>query len=121
LRVAFYMDGERHVVDVIGLTSVAGPPARVPHALRPAFDEDRRSGIAPEDHRYRMGTTLPDLAGMNKRTIRKSVQRCRKQLAEEYERLHGEAPPGHLLIQTRPQRGYRLDPYIVVVPTNRSS
>ena len=121
LRVAFFMDGERHIVDVIGLTSVAGPPARVPHALKPAFDEDRRNGVAPEDYQYKIGTTLPELAGMNKRTIRKSVERCRKQLAEEYERLHGEPPPGHLLIQTWPSRGYRLDPYMVVVPTNRTS
>lgn len=119
LRVAFFMDGERHIVDVMGLTSVAGPPARVPHALKPAFDEDRRNGVAPECHQYKIGTTLPGLAGMNKRTIRKSVERCRKQLAEEYERLHGEPPPGHLLIQTWPSRGYRLDPYIVVVPPNQ--
>jgi 7-cyano-7-deazaguanine synthase in queuosine biosynthesis len=120
LRVAFFMEGARPVVDVIGLTSVVGPPARVPHALKPAFDEDKRNGTAPDDHQFRIGTTLPDLADMNKRTIRKSVERCRKQLAEEYEQLHGEPPPGHLLIQTQPSRGYRLDPYIVVVPPNRA-
>ncbi len=69
LRVAFFLDGGRHVVDVVGLTSVAGPAARVPHALKPFFDEDRRNGVAPEDYQYKIGTTLPDLADMNKRTI----------------------------------------------------
>src|SRR6185369_7913077 len=97
LRVAFSMIGGRHLVEVIGLTSVTGPPARVPHALKPAFDEDRKNGAAPEEYQYIVGTTLPDLANMTKDTIRKSVQRCRKQLAEEYEWLHGERPPEHLL------------------------
>ena len=121
LRVAFFMDGERPVVDVIGLTTVAGPHARVPHALKPAFEEDRHNGVAPEDHRYALGTSVPGLAGMNKRAIRKSVERCRKLLAEEYERLHGEPPPQYLLIQNRPSRGYRLDPHIVDVSTNQTT
>ncbi|MEJ8570762.1 7-cyano-7-deazaguanine synthase [Microbaculum marinum] len=93
LRVRFYIDEGSHVVDVIGLASVTGRSARVPHALKPSFDEDRRNGVAPEDHQYRVGTTLPDLTDMNKGTIRKLVQRCRKQLAEEYRQLHGEPPP----------------------------
>lgn len=121
LQVAFFLEGERHVVDVIGLTSVVGPPASVPHALKPVFDEDKRNGRAPNDHRFTIGTRLPALAAMNKDRIRKHVERCRKQLAEEYRRLHGEQPPEHLLIQTRSSRGYRLDPTIVVVTPNQDA
>ena len=118
LCVSFSMDGARHVVD---MTTVFGPPARVPHALKPAFDEGRRIGIAPADHRYQIGTTLPDLGGMNKTSIRKAVARCRKQIATEYERLHGEPPPEHLLIQTKRSKGYRLDPGIIIVSPIRAS
>lgn len=120
LHVAFLMEGTRPVVDVMGLTSVIGPPARVPHALKPVFDDDRRNGVAPEDHQYSIGTSLPGLIDMTKGSIRKAVQRCRKQIAEEYTRLHGVPPAGDLLIQTRRSSGYRLDPYIVVVPPNQT-
>ncbi|RUT32429.1 hypothetical protein EMQ25_04515 [Arsenicitalea aurantiaca] len=119
LRLQFFMQGQRHVVEVAGLTTVMGAPARVPHALRSVYDEDKRNGVRPEDHRYSIGTTLPHLADMDKSTIRKLVARCRKQLAEGYTELHGVPPPAHLLIQTRPSSGYRLDPTIVVVEPNR--
>ena len=119
LRVAFSVEGQRQIVDVVGLASIAGPPARVPHALKPIFDEDRCRGASPEEHRYQVGTQLPELGHMNKETIRKSVQRCRNQIAEGYERLHGEPPSGDLLIQTKPSLGYRLDPTIIVVSATR--
>ncbi|WP_217639920.1 hypothetical protein [Palleronia marisminoris] len=120
LQVAFSVDGNRHIVDVIGLATLRGPSARVPHALKPSFDDDRRNGVAPADYRYTMGTRLPDMGGMNKRTIRKAVERCRKQLAQGYEEIHGEPPVEPLLIQTRVSKGYRLDPYIIVLPANRA-
>lgn len=119
LRVTFSMQGRRHVVDVLGITSVVGAPARVPHALKPSYDEDRNNGLRPEDHHYSVGTKLPGMAGVDKSTIRKLLARCRRQLAEGYMQLHGEPPPAHLLIQTRPSSGYRLDPTIVVVEPNR--
>lgn len=118
LHVSFSMTGDRHMVDVIGLSTLAGLPARVPHALKPILDEDRLNCLAPTDHRYVIGTTLPALADMSKESIRKSVERCRKQLAHEYKRLHGRSPEDHLLVQNRPSRGYRLDPDIVIAPTN---
>jgi hypothetical protein len=116
LRVAFSMDGTRPVVDVIGLTSLVGAPARVPHALKPIFDDDRRHRVAPEDHQFRIGTTLPELADVNKALIRKYVERCRRQLAREFEELYGHRPDKPLLIQSRSAKGYRLDPGMVVVP-----
>jgi 7-cyano-7-deazaguanine synthase in queuosine biosynthesis len=119
LRVQFFMQGQRHVVDVIGLTTVVGSRARVPHALRSVYDEDKRNNLRSEDHRYSVGLKLPGMADINKDTIRTLVARCRRQLAEEYIELHGEPPPAQLLIQTRPSSGYRLDPSIIVVEPNR--
>jgi len=118
LRVAFSEERGRRIVDVIGLATLMGPPARVPYALKPVFDEDKRNGVAPTDYRYSIATKLPDLADMNKLSIRKAVERCRRQLAKEYRQLHGEPPARHLLIQTQPSKGYRLDPTVVVVDSN---
>ena len=115
----FPTEGDRPIVDVRGLTTLTGPAARVPHALKPAFDEDRRIALMPNEYRYTIAATLPDLSGMNKDTIRKAVQRCRSQLAREYEQLHNAPPRWHLLIQSNPTEGYRLDPEIIVLTAHQ--
>ena len=121
LKVAFSIDGDRPIVDVIGLTTVMGLPALIPHALKPAFDEDRRRGVPPDDYRFTMGPAIPRLDRMEKSAIRQCVKRCRDQIATEYKRLHGEPPLQYLLIETKPSRGYRLDPTIIVVRANRGT
>jgi hypothetical protein len=118
LRVKFLIEDRRYIVDVVGIGTVRGQPARVPHALKPAFDEDRSRGLGPMDHRYLIAVGLPLLEGQNKRAIRKSIERCRESLAEDYERVFGKRPDRHLLIETKPSKGYRLDPDIDVVDSN---
>ncbi|WP_374433342.1 hypothetical protein [Tabrizicola sp.] len=109
LVVAFYTEGDRHVVSVRGLMHLVGQSARVPHALKPTFDEDRSHGLRPEGHRY-----VNDLRALNwtKETVRKNVERCRAELAASYLALFGFAPPAPLLVQSKQRQGYRLDPLI---------
>ena len=47
---------------------------------------------------------------MTKPAVGQNVKRCRDELAELYEAVAGVPPTEPLLIQTRPQKGYRLDP-----------
>lgn len=111
LEVAFFQEGERRVVAVTGLARIEGAPARIPHALKPVFDEDRGNGRAPEEHRY-VHVHLQPATPMSKENARKNVARCRTQLAESYRQIFGIAPRAPLLIQNRPRVGYRLDPTI---------
>lgn len=117
LRVRFSMEGKRHVVDVIGISSLIGELARVPHVLKPTYDEDRDNWLAPDEHRYT--GNLSKLLEVSKDAARKSVQRCRTQLHTDYELVLGTPPSDHLLIQNHRARGYRLDPHIVVVSPNQ--
>ncbi|WBL32175.1 7-cyano-7-deazaguanine synthase [Sinirhodobacter sp. HNIBRBA609] len=117
LKVAFFKEGRRSVVAVIGMTRIEGPPAIVPHALKPAFDQDRSNGLAPDEHRYVNILREPGGPEISKDNLRKLTQRCRDTLAQSYEQLFGHPPPDHLLIQSQPRQGYRLDPSIQL--TNR--
>ena len=99
------------VVSVRGLGSVEGAPARVVGVLEPYHREDRdRDAGASGKHRY---VPLGDIAvtlGLNKPAVTQNVKRCREQLAEFYEAIEGHPPGNHLLVESRPQKGYRLDP-----------
>ena len=116
LEVAFYMEGDRHVVAVTGLGRVVDAPARVAHFLKPAFDEDRSAGRDPEAHRFIHLARLPEL-NMSKPNARKAIERCRSKLAADYQAIYGTPPDRHLLIQNKAPSGYRLDPTIRL--TNR--
>ena len=51
--------------------------------------------------------------------IRASIRRTRKLLATNFMTIHGYPPEGHLLIQNKPTKGYRLDPTIEAVNDSR--
>ena len=110
LEIAFFKEGERHVIVARDVGRVTGAPAMVAHGLKPAFDEDRADGRAPEDHRYFDSRDVPTCETMTKNTFRKHVHSCRKQLEENFLLVHGSRPAGDLLIQSVQGRGYRLDP-----------
>ena len=117
LQVAFFMEGDRHVVAVTGMARIEGAPAIVPHALKPIFDEDRSKGRAPEEHRFVNLLVPPVALALSKDQVRKLAQRCRETLALSYEQLFGHRPDAPLLLQSKQRHGYRLDPTIRL--TNR--
>lgn len=116
LRVTFVEMDRDQLVIVEGLGRVTGPAARIPHALKPAFEEDRCRGLNPSSHRFLEPTLLPGLNGMSKDLIRQNVRRCRQTLAASFEQLHGVPPKADLLIQGQRPKGYRLDPHIEIAP-----
>ena len=119
LVAAFFLDGERHVVAVRGLTRVIGKPARVAHGLKPAFDQDRADGLLPHEHRFVLAPSIPGTKGLSEDMVRKCVERCRRKLATSFRELHGIDPPHHLLIENRQSHGYRLDPTLVLTTRER--
>jgi len=92
LVVSFQFDDRRPVISVARLGMVSGQPARVPHALRPALQEDRANGLPPAQHRFLHAADLPDIKEMSKQTFRQNVARCRQLLADNFELIHGHAP-----------------------------
>ncbi|MFC3086255.1 7-cyano-7-deazaguanine synthase [Tabrizicola soli] len=112
LEVTFTHDGRIPVIDIRGLGTLQGAPARVAHELKPDFDADRAAGLSRDAHRFIAQGDLAKRVGVAKTTITQGVKRCRKALAELYHDLVGAPPALPLLIESKKARGYRLDPDI---------
>ena len=119
LRVSFFQEDGHDIVAVDGLGRVAGQPARIPHALKPTFDEDQNGGLESDEYRYIPLTRIPEISDLNKDQLRQYVARCRKVLATNFEDIFGYPPKQHLLLQNKISKGYRLDPTIIVNDSNR--
>jgi 7-cyano-7-deazaguanine synthase in queuosine biosynthesis len=119
LEVSFFFEGEHHRVSVKGLCDILGIQAKVAHGLKPMFDEDRKDGLEPDQHRYMMDYRKLGL-DLSSSAVRKHIQLCRKTLAASYEQLFGVVPRDHLLIQNKPRHGYRLDPSIRLTARNQN-
>ena len=118
LKVRFSIEGGKAVVAVRNLGRVKGASADVPHALLPQFRQDILAGLEARDHRALHARDLANAAlnrHLSEEAIRRLVGRCRDALTTSYFAVLQEKPPRHLLIETVPGRGYRLDPTIRVV------
>jgi 7-cyano-7-deazaguanine synthase in queuosine biosynthesis len=114
-------EGSRRQLTVLGLGSVRGAPAGPAFALRPQFEADQAEGLAPDDHGYVSAGRLTPEGGASKNAVGQNVTRCRAKLSEFYTKIYGAPPPAPLLIQNRPNRGYRLDPHIVLIDADGGS
>lgn len=119
MTVAFFEHEGKPVVAVKGLGRIAGAPARIPHGLKPYFDEARATGLSNDDHPYLLLPTLEELWDLAPRTIRKNVQRCRDQLKQFYWDVHGVEPDCVLLIESKPAKAHRLDPRMHLITEER--
>lgn len=114
LEVAFH-DGPRGPeVDVRRLATLVGQQARLVHALRPAFTEDRAERTPRDAYRYTEGAQIHP-AGAN--AAKMCAMRIRASLAKAYAEIEGARPVGPLLIQSKQRTGFRLDPTITEVAT----
>ncbi len=114
-EVAFYEDMKTKVVEIAGLGAVRGATATVPHALKPAFEEDRDAGLDASEFRY---TPLRELARadeVSKGAVHQRVSRCRREFRDFYSALSDEPLPDGFLIQIKERDGYRLDPQIRII------
>jgi hypothetical protein len=103
-----FSDGPGGVaIEVLRLGTVMGSPAKAAHALRGYHDEDRAEGREAALHRY---MRPPCGLATSKDNFRAMVTRVRTQLADYYRGLDIGDPPSALLIENKPQKGYRLDP-----------
>jgi 7-cyano-7-deazaguanine synthase in queuosine biosynthesis len=117
LQVEFTQDRRGPIVSVRELGDILADQALLLHRMKPKYDEDIVAALSREKHRYsRPVELLPD---RSKEAVKMLVARCRRDLRDNYVAIMGEPPPRHLLIESRPQRGYRLDPDIRIVKPDR--
>lgn len=120
LEVCFLDEDERCWIVVRGLGRVEGGPARTAHQLKPEFDEDRQKGLARADHRYVPTGTVATRLDLSTEAVAQYIHRCRKELAQFYEEVFNRRPARPLLIESEGRRGYRIDPDIRVLSTDKS-
>jgi 7-cyano-7-deazaguanine synthase in queuosine biosynthesis len=77
--------------------------------------EDRAKQRAPERHRFTKAGSLSSAFGVGEASLRRTVLRARRRVAEVFEADAGIAMNGGELIENVPWRGYRLNPAVLVV------
>lgn len=115
LTVILREDNGRRFIDVAGLTSLAGSLVRVPWLLAVESLNDQMERRAPSDHRFILTGKIAIDAKVEKFSVNQMVRRCRKAVDDAFRQVHGIAPPRVLLIETRHNLGYRLEPSCEVV------
>lgn len=91
---------------VVGLGKFSGRPFQVVGTLRRFHEEDCMAATSAECHRFIPAGRL----GATKDSARQHVSRCRAELAEAYAAVEGQPPDQDILIESKPHKGYRLDP-----------
>ena len=90
---------------IAGLGEFTGTHLTLVSHLKPQHDEDCAENRKAAAHRYvpagRLGA---------KGKVRQHAKRCRDDFAAAYECIEGSRPDVPILVQSRPQSGYRLDP-----------
>lgn len=111
LQVAFFVEGPDHVIKVKHLGTVRGRPAGVAHALRGQFEADSADGLSRDKHRF-VPVGRIEISGEfpTDKSVRQLIKRCRSELGAFYKAIFQCSPPQPLLIENKPQKGYRLDP-----------
>ncbi len=121
LQVAFFVEGPDHVIQVKHLGSVRGRPAGVAHALRGQFETDRAEGLSRDNHRFvPVGRIKISGEFATDKAARQLIKRCRSELGEFYKAIFQCLPPQPLLIENKPQKGYRLDPDCRVIAPDQA-
>lgn len=104
LRLVYDPDGGPELL-IRGLGMFRGAHLGLVGRLRPFLEADVSAGLPADDHRWvPTGTVGP------KDRVRQHARRCRNEFAEQYEIVEGRKSDSHILIQSQPPHGYRLDP-----------
>lgn len=109
LELLFSLQNGKPYVVIRGLCDLNGSVARLTHMLKVPFEEDKRAGKAPEDHRYVHIAKLPG-AEISKGNVRVILSRGKRELSEAYRMIFDRDPPPDILFQSRKRKGHRLNP-----------
>jgi 7-cyano-7-deazaguanine synthase in queuosine biosynthesis len=114
IRLALDSTGRRIVVGGVG--PIEGPAIFILlRRLVAEFDKDRAHRRAPENHTYLPAKALAHELGMDEASLRRGIFRVRKRVADAFVESAGLVLTDDALIESRPWKGYRLNPAVVLV------
>ncbi len=110
------LDDQAQRVALEGVEPVTGP-ANYSLIVRlvAQYRQDREAGRAPENFKYTSARKLAETFSIREPTLRKRVNRFRKQAAERFEDRDGLPLMQDAIIETRDWKGYRINPRVWVV------
>ena len=110
------LDDQVQRVMLEGVPPVTGPANYSLIAqLVAQYRQDREAGRAPENFRYTSARELAETFAIREPTLRRRVNRFRKQAAERFEDRNGLPLMQDAIIETREWKGYRINPRVWVV------
>ena len=110
------LDEKERRVLIEGLQPLTGPANYSLIAqLIAHYRRDRVAGRAPENFKYTSARELAETFAIREPTLRKRVNRFRKQAAERFEDRNGVPLMQDAIIETREWKGYRINPGVWVV------
>ena len=110
------LDEKERRVLLEGLQPLTGPANYSLIAqLAAQYRQDREAGRAPENFKYTSARELAETFAIHEATLRRRVNRFRKQAAERFEDRNGLPLMQDAIIESKDWHGYRINPRVWVV------
>ncbi len=114
--IAFALDAQARRVTFDGGIVLSGAMYRLVEALMPAFHDGLRAGRGAGGFGYVKSEQLARDLGVGAPALRQSVLRLRASVARQFRDKRGAAISDDDVIQNDPWRGYRLSPFLALMP-----
>jgi hypothetical protein len=114
-RIIFALDSKSRKVAFERGLQFGGAVFELMAALGAEFEEDLDAGTFRDQHRFLKAKTLARRLDIDEQTLRQRVSRCRKKLEEGFLRVFDWQLDSSDVIQNQEWKGYRLNPYLVLV------
>ena len=116
------LDPDSKELLIRGIPAIRRPASfAVVESLVQAYQEDRATGLAPENCRYVNSTQLTKNLAISDSTLRRRVLRFRSAVADSFQERLGLTLAGDAVIQSAPWEGYRINPEVRVVAPDQLS
>lgn len=117
--IVFAVDGQTKRVLFRGGPPLTGSAYHVVSELLKEFVEDIEKGIPKSSFRFVKPRSLAERLGVQEHTLRQRVTRMRRVLDEGFTSAMGMPLDIDDIIENHPWRGYRLNPYLLLVQPNQ--
>jgi hypothetical protein len=109
------LDAKSRQVVFMGGPRLGGVSFRLFEILVAQAQKDDTEGRAPSQHTYISVRKLQEMFDLDAEALRQRVAFARKKLGEQFRQLMNRDLDEEDLIETKQRRGYRLNPYVLIV------
>lgn len=114
-RFVFAIDSKRKRVEFSDGPSLKGVGFALITRLADQFNKDLSDEKPPEEYTFVPTRTLLQEFGVEEHALLQRVHRCRKSLQDQFQRATDYILDEHDIIQSHKWRGFRLNPYLLLV------